>query len=52
MEWWVAFYYKGTELMRYDLLNEFKEERQATKENLAYENSCTVDDIEVRLVQE
>lgn len=43
----VVFSYNGKELCSYDWLHEFSGERQATKENLAAENGCSVEDIKV-----
>ncbi|MDE7432733.1 MAG: hypothetical protein K2N34_12585 [Lachnospiraceae bacterium] len=43
----VVFSYNGKELCAYDWLHEFSGERQATRELLAAENSCNVEDIEV-----
>ena len=43
----VVFSYNGKELCAYDWINEGWGERQATKENLAAENGCSVEDIKV-----
>lgn len=43
----VVFSYNGKELCAYDWLHEFNGERQATKESLAAENGCSVEDIKV-----
>lgn len=43
----VIFSYNGKELCAYDWLYEFSGERQATRENLATENKCSVEDIKV-----
>lgn len=41
----VVFSYNEKELCAYDWLHEFSGERQATKEALAEENNCNVEDI-------
>ena len=46
---WKVFYLNGKELMRYTLKGTFAGEEQATKEMLAYDHGCSVDDIEVRI---
>ncbi len=43
----VVFSYNGKELCAYDWLNESYGERQATKEVLAAENNCKLEDIKV-----
>lgn len=43
----VVFSYNGKELYVYDWLHEFPGERQVTRENLAAENNCSLEDIEV-----
>lgn len=43
----VVFSYNEKELCAYDWLHEFSGERQATRENLALENGCSVEDIKV-----
>ena len=43
----VVFSYNGKELCTYDWLHEFSGERQATREALAAENTCSVEDIKV-----
>ena len=43
----VVFSYAGKEIWAYDWLHEFSGERQATRENLAADNNCNVEDIKV-----
>lgn len=43
----VVFSYNEKELCTYDWLHESSGERQATRENLAAENNCSVEDIKV-----
>ncbi|MCX4379491.1 MAG: hypothetical protein OSJ61_25570 [Lachnospiraceae bacterium] len=43
----VVFSYNKKELCAYDWLHESSGERQATRENLAAENNCNVEDIKI-----
>ena len=49
MKRWKVFYLNGKELMRYTLKGSFAGEELATKEMLAYDHNCSLDDIEVRI---
>ena len=45
--WDIIFVLNGIEKVRYDLENEFKGERQATRELVAYENNVNIEDIKL-----
>lgn len=45
----VVFYLDNTELLRYDLINEFYGERENTKELLAYENNTKTENIIIKI---
>ena len=46
----LEFRLNGKTLVSYTLCDTFAGERQATLENLAYENNCSIDDIEQIIV--